>query len=257
MCDWFSPEGLTAVGTLAVAAVAIFQDTLRNLVYHPFLDATIGTKPPDCSSVPFSNPMDGTPLADCLYMRLWVRNSGKAAAKNVEVYADKLLKKRADNEWELVDAFPPMNLRWANFPIMLYPVISPEMGKHCDLAHIVDPAKRQAKFDPNNPKSQTLEENNPRLGLTDQQTSLAFDLIASPNHKGHIIGPGEYRLEIKIAAENAGPKKKIVEINLGGEWYPDEAKMLRDGIGVVILTNPLIFSDSDLTQILTQIGQNS
>ena len=98
------------------------------------------------------------------------------------------------------------------------------MGKHCDVGHIADPARRDM-----------LREDAPRLALTNQQTSLAFDLMAAPNHKGHIVGPGEYQLDILVAAENARPIKRTIAISLRGTWNPDETIMLRDGVGVTML----------------------
>jgi hypothetical protein len=65
------------------------------------------------------------------------------------------------------------------------------MGKHCDLGHITDPSVRAR-----------AGEENPNLKLLTSQTSLAFDVMVSPNNKGHIIGPGLYQLDILIAAEN-------------------------------------------------------
>jgi hypothetical protein len=50
----------------------------------------------------------------------------------------------------------------------------------------------------------------PGMALTDQQTSLAFDLMAAPNHRGHVVGPGEYQLDIRVAAENARPIQRTV-----------------------------------------------
>jgi hypothetical protein len=59
-------------------------------------------------------------------------------------------------------------------------------------------------------------------------------VIAAPNNKGHIIGPGEYQLKILVVAENGRrAKEKTVSISLKN-WYADEAKMLRDGVGVSI-----------------------
>ena len=94
------------------------------------------------------------------------------------------------------------------------------MGKHIDLGHVVDPAKRRGP------------EENPRLALSAQQTSLTFDLLVAPNHKGHIVPPGDYRLDILIAAENSAPVRETVEISLRGQWFPAEEQMLRDGVGV-------------------------
>jgi hypothetical protein len=139
-------------------------------------------------------------MVDAVYLRLRIENKGNATARNAEVYIDELRRKRADGSWEVVKAFPPMNLRWANKEGAIYfPSISPGMGKHCDLAHVTDPARRYM-----------LGEDNPKLGISNQQTSLAFDLMVAPNHKGHIVGPGDYQVDIRVAAENSRPIKRTV-----------------------------------------------
>ena len=170
-----------------------------------------------------SNYPNGTFAANVLYLRLWVENIGNATAKNAEVYAKELRRQRADGTWELVNAFPSMNLRWADFHTLYFPGITRDMGKHCDLGHIADPARRHF-----------LHEEAPNLGLTNQQASLAFDVMFPPNHRGHIIGPGEYQLDILVAAENVRPAKRTIKISLRGIWDADEAKMLRDGVGVTV-----------------------
>lgn len=220
---WGTVAGwLVAGGTLVLAAVAVFQDTIRGWFYHPAFQVSVKTEPPDCVAVPFTAP-NGAFVANSVYLRLWIKNVGNATAKDVEVYAKELRRQRADGTWELVAAFPPMNLRWANVGTIYFPSIAPEMGKHCDLGHIVDPQQRHL-----------LHEDNPRLALTNQQTSLAFDLMVAPNHRGHIIGPGEYRLDILVAAENARPIPRAVSISLRGTWDADETRMLRDGVGVTV-----------------------
>ena len=121
--------------------------------------------------------------------------------------------------------FPPMNLTWSfvHPRSAHYPVIAPGMGKHCHLGTIMDPTVRSE-----------MRDENPTLRLAPDQTSLAFGLIVRPNHLGHIVGPGHYRLTIVVAAENAEPKEQCVDIHLSGRWYADEDRMLRDGIGVSI-----------------------
>lgn len=227
-----NPDGtvanwLVAFGTLVLAAVAIFQETIRGWFYHPAFRVSIKTEPPDCVAVPL-NRLDGTFVANSIYLRLWVENVGNATAKNVEVYANKLQRRRRDGSWERVPEFPPMNLKWANLGGMFFPSIAPEMGKHCDLGRIVDPSLRH-----NVPEDEAA-----RLKLTNEETSLAFDLISPPNHKGHIIGAGEYQLEIFVAAENTRPITRTIEISLRGTWDTNETKMLRDGVGVSIRRAP-------------------
>jgi hypothetical protein len=200
-------QGLVAAGTLVLAAVAVFQETIRAWFYRPVLKVSIRTEPPDCVAVPFTS-QNGVLIADAVYLRLWIENTGNAPAKNAEVYATGLCRQRADGEWEAVKAFPPMNLRWANqvgrtpLDTIYCPNIVPDMGKHCDPGHIVEPSRRSL-----------LNEDNPRLALTESQTSLAFDLMAAPNHKGHIVGPGD------LSAEHYGRgRERSTDSSNGRDW---------------------------------------
>jgi hypothetical protein len=169
-------------------------------------------------------------VADAYYLRLRVTNTGRAAARNVEVYASELQRLRADNRtWDRVDEFPTMNLTWADINLLYWPLIVPKMGKLCNVGHIADPAKRDGD------QRLRRQEQNPRLRLNDQETSLTFDLITAPNNKRHIIGPGNYRLNILVAAENIPqPLDRTISLSVTGNWYPDEATMLRDGVVVSI-----------------------
>jgi len=110
---YMAAEWFTAIGTLALAVLAVFQDTVRGWFYHPALDASIQTQPPDCIAVPITT-LDNRKIADSIYLRIWVKNIGNRVARNVEVYANNLLQKRTDGAWERVHEFPPMNLRWSN-----------------------------------------------------------------------------------------------------------------------------------------------
>jgi hypothetical protein len=226
LADW-----VIAIGTLFLAVVAALQDQVRAYFFRPRLSASIQTLPPDCVMVPWTDKRTGARIGDVLYLRLWVVNSGNAPARIAEVYARQLDRQRADGTWARVPSFPPMNLKWANFESATpahYPLIAPRMGKHCDLGHISDPRIR----------GQVPAEENPALGLRPEQTSLAFDLVAKPNHLGHVVGPGRYRLTFIVAAGNAQPVEQCVEINLRGEWYAEEERMLRDGVGASITPCP-------------------
>lgn len=217
VADW-----LVAAGTLILAGVAVFQETIRSWFYRPDFAVTIRCAPPDCIWVPIRDSQTVGTIANAIYLRLWVKNRGNVTARNAEVYAEELCRQRVDGGWERVQAFPPMNLRWANLDLMYFPSISPGMGKHCDLGHIVDPPRRYA-----------VGEQHP--AIPNEQTALAFDLMVAPSHLGHIVGPGLYRLDVVVAAENARPLRKTVEILLPVAWYPNEAQMLRDGVEVTVL----------------------
>ena len=237
----FLAECLVGVGTLALAAFAAFQEPIRRCWSNrdrPIFEVSIKTEPPDCSAVSRTR-QDGQLVADCIYIRLWVKNAGKTTANDVEVYARGLRKQRADGGWDPINTFPPMNLVWSHVsysrPLVgpwIHFKIAPKMGRHCDIGSIVDPARRK-----------DVGEDAPGLGLTDQQTSLTFGIMVAPNNRAHIVGPGEYQLDILIAAENVSAISRTLAISLKGTWYAspldpryaDEKKMLSDGVGVSVL----------------------
>jgi hypothetical protein len=169
---------------------------------------------------------DGTARTTAVYLRVLVTNEGRGGARKVWVYARDLSHHRADGTWERMPGFPPMNLVWANHPGWMYlPIIGPRGSQRpCDIGHIIDPADRL----------DFPEENNTGLGLGADQVSIAFDVIARPNHQGHIVGPGLYRLDIEVGAENARPLLSRLEIDLR-RWYPEEARMLSEGVGIRML----------------------
>jgi hypothetical protein len=232
MCWKDLAEWLTGAGTLTLAVVAVFQDWIRQKVWRPRLALYMTTEPPDCKAVPEAMFKPGTSsslptrvMVNSVYVRMRVGNNGNAPAINAEVYADALSRKRADGGWEKITAFPPMNLSWSDIGPSLgssiyFPRISPGMTKHCDVAAIYDPSGL-AQVD--GTASSILGE-----------TKLTFCLVSRPNHFGHIVGPGTYRLFVYLAAENAKPVRRCITIQLPGKWYADEAAMLRDGIGITV-----------------------
>jgi hypothetical protein len=75
VADW-----VVAVGTLVLAVVAVFQDSIRAWFYRPRFDVTVKTAPPDCVAVPFTN-QAGTVVAHSVYLRVWVENVGNATGR--------------------------------------------------------------------------------------------------------------------------------------------------------------------------------
>jgi hypothetical protein len=222
MCSKEFAEWLTGIGTTGLAVVAVFQDWVRHKVWRPKLTLSMLTEPPDCKAVPerMEDSKKTIIMVDSIYLRMRVGNEGNAPALNAEVYADALSRKRKDGSWEKIASFPPMNLTWSDVGGIYFPRISPGMNKHCDVAAIYDPTGL-AQVD-GTPAS--------ILG----ETKLTFCLVSRPNHLGHIVGPGTYRLSVFLAAENSKPIKRQVVIELPGKWHAGEAAMLRDGVGISV-----------------------
>lgn len=80
---------LTVVATLILAAVAVFQEPVRGWFYRPRFRVIAKTEPPHCVAVPITD-VDGTFVANSVYLRIWVENNGNATARNAEVYVQEV-----------------------------------------------------------------------------------------------------------------------------------------------------------------------
>ena len=164
--------------------------------------------------------------AECYYLRLWVANRGKTRAEQVQVFAAKLLRQNAaDKSFKEVETFNPMNLRWAHAqdrPEIFADGISPEMGKHCDLGHVIDPQYRK-------------HFGHDLTTLAAGDALLALDLEFPPATKGHLVGPGVYQLQLRVAAANCRPVTHTIELTITGKWFVDQARMFADGLGIRVV----------------------
>lgn len=236
--DWGSvAQWAGAVCTFLAVLTALFKEEFLRWSRRPVLNVKISLAPPDCQITKLTltyPPLTGGPegfiitppsvTSDCYYLRLLVENIGKTTAERVQVFAAKLLKKQVDSTFRKVDGFLPMNLKWAHSHEIYADVIHPEMCKHCDLGHILDPASRRDFPD----------EEDPSKVHTDK-TILSLDLEVQANTMGHLILPGVYKLVLKVAGANCTPLTKVLEITITGEWFTEEQRMFSDGLGVRVL----------------------
>ena len=122
------PTWVTAIATLLLAALALFQDSLRKWLTKPELELHIRPHPPECHPTewlsvrtvckiyPLTNERSDETVQvslPCYYFRLRVTNSGNCEAREVEVFA-KELKRHSQRRGEFDDVarFSPMNLLW-------------------------------------------------------------------------------------------------------------------------------------------------
>ncbi len=212
--------------TLLAVTVALLKEELMRIWRRPKLDARIRLSAPDCQKTKmtlYNQAGAITDVSDCFYFRLWIENTGNQRAEKVQVFLSKFLRRHADGSFVEDKAFLPMNLRWTHSqpsaPEIFADGISPKMGKHCELGHFLDPGKR-VTFGIDLPN------------ISPHQTILELELEVAPNTLTHLVPPGVYQLEIKLAAANTEPKTKTIEINHTGDWYPEENKMFSDGFGM-------------------------
>jgi len=237
LAQWVEAMG-TILTVIAALAIALFQDKFRAWIMRPKLDVSIDLSPPDCHKTKLGlNLPGGVPRTDLglrpaeyidvYYFRLRVTNSGDEKAESVEVFAAELLKQQADGTFKEVDWFLPMNLIWSHFkpPEIFLPAISPGTYKHCDLAHILEPKRRQM----------VPGERKTWPNINPDNTILSLDTIVKPFTDSYLLPFGTYHLTIIVAASNAKAVKKTLEITLTGDWYDDEQEMLGQGIGIRLL----------------------
>ena len=227
VAQWFA-----GAVTFGAVVVALFKDSVARRYRRPKLEISIRPEPPDCAKNFLSYEVQRTAYtyvtATVFYLRLWVVNHGRGRAEKVQVYAANLSRKAADGSFRRVESFLPMNLRWSHGPP---PPLGPEifadgisagMGRHCDLAHVVDP-KSTAEVGESRPDVE--------VGIP----TLALDLEVAPNSRNHVVAPGTYRLDLRIAASNCAPIARTVEIAVTGKWFDEEARMFADGLSVKIV----------------------
>ena len=219
-----------ATATLLAVLVALFKDEFLRWRRKPELRVSIALASPDCHKTTLNYVVQKTALtcraADCYYLRIWVENVGKTRAERLQVFAAKLLKRHADGSFKEVKDFLPMNLLWTHGqggksgPEIFAEGISPQMGKHCDLGHIVDPKHRK----------DVVGNDLPTVAPDD--TVLALVLEVKPNTLSHLVPPGVYRLELRVAAANCSPVNHTLEITITGKWFPEQTRMFSDGLGI-------------------------
>jgi hypothetical protein len=237
-----SPEGTQIeTGTLAQRAgatatflpvlVALFKDEYLRWRRQAKLRLSASLAPPGCHKTTLTYLIQRTApahrSADCYYLRLWVENTGKTRAERVQVFVAKLSRRSADGSFKDVDQFLPMNLRWSHAgqkaPEVFAEGISPQMGRHCDLAHVVDPSfRKEMGYD--------------LPTLKADETVLALDLEIQLNTLSHLVPPGVYRLTLRVAAANCRPRTHVLELTITGKWFADEPRMFTDGLGIRLLS---------------------
>jgi hypothetical protein len=226
---------ISAISTFILAVTAVLAAFKDELLWHwkkPVLKVSVSPKPPDCHKIDLNQfGLGGNIIlsAPCYYFRLRVENEGETVAESVEVFADKLEKLGANQRYEAVESFLPLNLVWAHIGGMYFPSITPDIYKHCDLGHIIEPRLR-GRFGP-------YENNTWENVDNENSTILSLDTYVKPNTLSHLLPPGKYRLTVVVAANNVKPKKITLQINMTGNWFDDERRMLTEGIGVEILEN--------------------
>jgi hypothetical protein len=216
-------QWVSGIGTTLAVIVALFKDPIIARWRRPKLVATCTKEIPWTVKTPLiaqgSIPTIGnvTWTGDGYYVRVKVENDGRSRAEKVQVSAERLTRRGADNQFVDVPTILPLNLKWANVGVAILDGISPKMSSFCDVIALCDPA---------NPLQRRP------AGTLPTVTVAQLQLEVDPFTDSHILVPGTYRLTLRIAAANVEPIERIIEFSHTGTWLPDDATMRRNQLGV-------------------------
>ena len=205
---------VSAVATIGVALVAIFQDRLRRLFFSAKLDLEQGPFYPDLNILPLTNERTGEFLAEARYLQIRVKNDGPSQAEKVEVFVANL-EREIDGVFREVNGFYPLNLKWRHYDSVFLERLSPKTARDCTLGRLVDPERKKVVGD-----------DHPSLRLPPNRSPFRLELAVTPNTRSDLLEPGKYRLFLEICASNTRrPKKRTLELEFSGEWLPQDTEM--------------------------------
>jgi hypothetical protein len=186
-----------AIATFLAVFVALLKEELVSIWRRPCLNVRIRLAPPDCHKTEFTlgNARTGEWLGTwpCYYLRIWVENAGSASADYVEVFARRLLRKDADDQFRDQPQFLPINFKWSH------------------IGEVIP-------------------------GLAAGSTVLSLDLQVATNTRSHLLAPGVYKLEVRVAAANSRPVDYTIQLTLKGTGSMTKPRCSRMGSVFVALT---------------------
>ena len=222
-----SAQCFIAIGTAILAIVALFQHHIKSWLTTPSLLISTRSTSPYCKKLLFIHPNKPNVTAHGYALRIGVKNATprfriKSRGEEVEVFLSSIERKEQDGAFHPVQGFEPANLIWSH-SFVPFTAIAPGMERYCFVGRVLKPEERPEFPDFHNPR------------LPKDKTCLRLDVSIARHTKEHIIPPGKYRLECLIGGANSTSVKKILEIDVSGEWYDNEVEMYERGLGIEIL----------------------
>ena len=209
--DWAAIA--TAIGTFALAVVAVFQDKIRVWIMSPKFSLSTSN---------VANAYLGDVERPHYSLRIAVENLGNAEARQVEVLAKSLRRQRGTGEFETVPNFRATYLAWAGSEgERVLEVLNPEMPQYCYVGRVFQKARLPLSW-----YSGVPDPTEDYLG-----TVTILDLPA-PVGSGERqrFSPGNYLLTVRIGAANAKPIEEVLKLNLTGRWTQNVPDVLEFGI---------------------------
>jgi hypothetical protein len=207
---------LSAIGTTAAVFYAIFQNAINKWLSRPKLDVLIEKKQPYFFNIPQSTnkikvfrkviDVTNTPNGNAVYLSLKVQNSGKSVANNVSVLVQEMRYK--DFTGKYISRQIDMHLTMGNigFNYSQFPNIQSKNGVYWNFGMIANPKYRKnyKEYFYCEKWENKYKESEPALVMF-----LTYRLALG----NHIIGPGNYEVDILVTCDQLKAIKKTILID--------------------------------------------
>jgi hypothetical protein len=217
----------TALGTVGAVVVALGL-ALGWIGKKGSLEVFQDDHPPDSHHIMSTA---GTQQFPSYYCRLRVHNHGGGEARGVEVQMLALRKKDKNGQMVSDPVFLPLDLQWS-FGEVQRPKLLPGVFRYCDLVHVDSPAPKRLVFH--------------NAGFPAMPNEIR------PGEHPTIKDPGEYELDVAVAARNAATIHRTLAIRFTGVWHNADPSMAKE-LRVTVVVPPAQKSwQSKLTTFLSR-----
>lgn len=188
-------SAITALGTLVLAIIAIFTQTIKTWFYKSKLHFEIDSENPFVMEIDTFEELTKIPK-NSISINLKIINKGNTSALNTQIYTDKIFRLLTEkNTYLMMDAFIPVNYIWNNESDTKS--LTPWMSHYIEIAKI----QPQLSFSTD---TRTKDE-------TSKIKDLIFLSVTKLSQIGDqfCLGKGTFILPIKAYAENMDREQEL------------------------------------------------
>ena len=147
-------------------------------------------------------------------------------ATKLEQYRDGKLVERKD--------FLPQHLKWAHRETPTIPVLPKGLFWTCVLGAVREEAKAVTEGPVRSKVTIPVQAGPDRITDIKGQDryQLIIEVLEPHTSRYHVLPPGEYRLTVRVAAENHPTVETFFDLDFTGRWPEEEQDMAQEGLTV-------------------------
>jgi hypothetical protein len=204
---------------IAVATcLALMQEQIRSALARASLSVT-------------TDPLVSTPFGQgqqqlAHFPRLRVENVSRNPARDVELVLERI-RRRDPATGSLFDVGSVfgLNLTWSHFPgRAIMPQIGGMTARSVDLGHVLRPSDRAIHRSSGDPAIEDL------ISVPPEETILKLAAVVDPFARSHLLGPGEWEIDLRLSGSNVSGRRVLITLHLTGQWYDDATRFAKEGL---------------------------